>query len=178
MLEDRCWTALNKVAKAQRVQQEASEPTRRFLELLRAAILSGEAHIANLKGGAPGDDGEWGWTLVGSGDRQRFVPKGNCIGWLDGSDLFLEPTAAFSMAQELGRSTGEPLAVSQTTLKRRLREKGLLASVDAARETLTVRKTIQGTGIPVLHLHSDALAAPPEPQPVRPTGAPEEIFEC
>jgi hypothetical protein len=42
---NRCWAALEKVARAQRVRQEASEPAHHFLELLRAAILSGDAHV-------------------------------------------------------------------------------------------------------------------------------------
>jgi len=58
------------------------------------------------------------------------------------------------VAQELGRKTGEPLVVSETTLKKRLKEKGMLASTDATRETLTVRRKIQGRHIPVLHLRA------------------------
>lgn len=179
-LGERCWAALNRVAKAQRVQQDASEPTQRFLELLRAAILSGEAHVAGLDGGAPGDEGQWGWQLVGSGDHQRLVSRGKCIGWLDGGNLYLEPTASFGMAQELGRSTGEPLVVGQITLNKRLKEKGLLASTDVTRGTLTVRRRVCGESVPVIHLRADALAA----EPVRPdqygiaaTGH-SEVFEC
>lgn len=161
-LQERCWTALNQVARSQRVQQDASEPTRRFLELLRAAILSGQAHLASLKGEAPGSDGQWGWYLVGSGDHERLVSRGKCIGWLDGPDLYLEPTASYSVAQELGRTTGEPLVVGQTTLKKRLKEKGLLASTDTARETLTIRRRVCGESVPVIHLHVTALSAPHE----------------
>ena len=43
------------------------------------------------------------------------------------------------------------LAVSEQTLKKRLHEKGLLASVDVSRETLTVRRSICGTSKSVLH---------------------------
>lgn len=135
-----CWAALNTVARSQRAQQDASEPTHRFLELLRAAILSGEAHVAGLNRGAPGEDGEWGWHLTGSADHQRFINRGKCVGWLDGSSLYLEPTASFGVAQDLGRATGEPLVVSRATLKKRLKEKGLLASIDVPRETLRRRK--------------------------------------
>jgi hypothetical protein len=177
-----CWAALNAVARAQRVQQDASEPTHRFLELLRAAILSGEAHVAALNGGAPADDGEWGWFLVGGGDHQRHISRGKCVGWLDGSSLYLEPTASFGVAQDLGRATGEALVVSQATLKKRLKEKGLLASVDGPRETLTVRRMICGKSVPVLHLRSDVLSSNADSR----TSAEEErngnnlpvVFEC
>jgi hypothetical protein len=155
----RCWAALNKVAKAQRVQQDASEPASRFLDLLRAAIVSGQAHAAGMDGAAPAGDGMWGWQLVGSSDHERLVSRGKCVGWVDGASLYLEPTASFSVAQDLGRSTGEPLTVGQTTLKKRLKEKGLLVSTDLARETLTIRRKICGETFSVLHLRADALAA-------------------
>ncbi len=179
-LRERCWTALNQVARSQRVQQDASEPTRRFLELLRAAVLSGQAHLANLKGEAPGNDGQWGWYLVGSEGHERLVSRGKCIGWLDGPDLYLEPTASYGVAQELGRTTGEPLVVGQTTLKKRLKEKGLLASTDTARETLTVRRRVCGEYVPVIHLHGTVLGAPPEggSEKDEVLGDPVESFTC
>jgi hypothetical protein len=159
-LGDRCWAALNKVAKAQLVQHEAAEPTFRFLELIRAAIFSGEAHVAALNGGAPAGDGQWGWKLVGSGDYERLIANGKCIGWKDDSNIFLEPAASFAVAQDLGRSTGEPLAISEITLRKRLNEKGLLASTDPIRGTLTVRRKICGASIPVIHLRADVLSVP------------------
>ncbi|MCC6363182.1 MAG: bifunctional DNA primase/polymerase [Bryobacterales bacterium] len=148
----RCWQAMNEVARAQRIQQTSSEPAARFIELLRAAILSGEAHIATTYGNPPDDPEVWGWSVVGSGDKQRSIPKGRCIGWVDGADLYLEPVASYAVAQELGRKTGEPLVVGETTLRKRMREKGLLKSVDESREVLTVRKTIQRQQASVLHV--------------------------
>lgn len=181
VLAERCWAALNKVAKAQRAQQDASEPAGRFLDLLRAAILSGQAYVAGLDGGAPGGDGQWGWSLAGSGEHERLASRGKCVGWLDRCNLYLEPTASFGVAQDLGRSTGEPLVVGQTTLKKRLKEKGLLASTDVARETLTVRHRICGEYISVLHLRADVLAAHDSTTDAKassePVGEPE-IFAC
>jgi hypothetical protein len=171
-----CWKALQRVARAQRVQQEASEPAHRFLELLRAAIVSGDAHVAGLKGDEPPDPIQWGWRTIGTGDYQRLAGAGKCIGWLEGSNLYLEPTASYAVAQELGRRTGEPLVVSERTLRKRLHEKGLLAKVDATRETLTVRKTVQGRETPVLHLSANALANPPA-RPTADDGAAEH-FQC
>jgi hypothetical protein len=46
---------------------------------------------------------------------------------------------------------------SDITLRKRLNEKGLLASIDLTRETLTVRRRIAGEYVAVLHLQSDAL---------------------
>jgi len=46
---------------------------------------------------------------------------------------------------------GQILAVSEHTLRKRLNEKGYLASVDKPRGTLTVRRTICGSSKSVLH---------------------------
>lgn len=172
----RCWAALNHVARAQDAHQAASEPTQRFLELIRAAILSGEAHVAGMAGGAPAGEDQWGWQLVGSGDRQRLVSRGKCVGWLDDDSLYLEPTASFGMAQDVARSTGEQLAIGQTTLYKRLKERGLLLSTDPARQTLKVRRQICGESIPVLHLRADALSAS-SAAPDR-GGNQIDVFEC
>jgi hypothetical protein len=63
----------------------------------------------------------------------------------------LDPTAAFRVAQVAAREMGEAIAVTEQTLRKRMHEKGLLASVDASRETLTVRRNIGGTSKNVLH---------------------------
>jgi hypothetical protein len=49
------------------------------------------------------------------------------------------------------RDVGDVLAISEQTLRKRLNEKGMLASVDEARQTLTVRRTLGGSSKSVLH---------------------------
>ena len=49
----RGWRALGVAASGQSQHQAAGEPTRRFRELLSAAIASGRAHVANPEGGQP-----------------------------------------------------------------------------------------------------------------------------
>jgi hypothetical protein len=51
----------------------------------------------------------------------------------------------------MARDMNEPFATSPQVLKKRLDEKRLLASVETKRGTLTVRRTIAGSQIPVLH---------------------------
>ncbi len=80
------------------------------------------------------------------------MPLGECVGWVDEEAVYLEPTAAFQMVQRAGREMGEMLTVTEHTLRKRLHEKGLLASVDEKRQTLTVRRTICGSSKDVLHL--------------------------
>jgi hypothetical protein len=53
----------------------------------------------------------------------------------------------------------ERLPVSAQTLRHRLREHGLLASVDAGRQMLLVRRTLEGLPRQVLHFKGNDLAA-------------------
>jgi len=82
-------------------------------------------------------------------------PMGQRVGWVDGDDLYLDSDAAYRAAQ----AAGEGLVVDVEALRQRLREAGLLASVDEGRTPtiLTVRKRVEGRQRRVMHLHSDAL---------------------
>jgi hypothetical protein len=66
------------------------------------------------------------------------------IGWTDGENVFLEPDVVYAEVQRLAVEQGESLPVTPQTLRRRLKEKGLLATTDTARRKLTVRKMFQG----------------------------------
>lgn len=158
----RCWLALGQAAAAQARHQAASEPTARFLELLSSALGSGKAHVADPSGNAPEGQQGWGWrsVLVGSGEfgRQEWRPQGARVGWVDGADLYLDRDAALAEVQRLGREVGDGLAITAAVLAKRLHEKGLLASTDEARETLPVRRTLEGKRRAVLHLAATTIA--------------------
>lgn len=151
-LFDRGWEALGKAANRQAALQAGGEPAQRFLTLLAAALGSGKAHVANTMGDKPGEAKAWGWWKQGD----NWQPRGDRIGWVDGKDLYLEPEAAFSAAQEMAKNS-EPLVVTSQILRRRLLEKGILVSTDKKRERLTVRRTLAGKERKVLHLKADAL---------------------
>jgi hypothetical protein len=159
-LWSRCWLALGQAAEGQAEHQAASEPGRRFLELLAAAITSGRAHIAGEDGGVPPNPGAWGWRKetqgAGAFEQDVWRPQRDRVGWVveddRGHDLFLDPDASFAAAQSMGRDTDDPLAVQPKTLHRRLAQAGLLLSVDEARGRLTVRRTLGGARHYVLHL--------------------------
>jgi hypothetical protein len=150
------WDALAKLAAEQSSHQLAGEPTRRFRELLAAALASGRAHVASPSGDQPDSPEAWGWRL--SGDEWR--PHGERIGWLAVDALYLEPEAAYAAVQKQGRDSGDPLTVTARTLRKRLHERGLLHSTDTSRQTLTVRRTLEGRRREVLHTADDFLSAP------------------
>src|SRR5262249_44480704 len=151
----RCWVALQESASAQAKHQIANEPTARYLDLLRASLSSGRAHLeARSAGAPPSSPRSCGWRLDAAG---KWLPLGDCVGWVDGDDVYLQPAASYRIVQVAGRDVGEVLAVTEQTLKKRLAERGLLASRDAARETITVRKRIGGCARDVLHFHRSTL---------------------
>ncbi|MCE5306801.1 MAG: DUF3854 domain-containing protein [Acidobacteriales bacterium] len=148
-LSNECWEALRAAAAAQAKHQAATEPTSRFLESLRACLSSGRAHLQSRDGTKPDRlPGACGWRSTGI---DNFSPFGDCVGWVDGDAIYLEPTAAYRVIQTAGRDVGEQLAVTEQTLKKRLHEKGLLASIDEKRQTLTIRRSIAGSSKDVLH---------------------------
>lgn len=167
----RGWVALGETAAAQGQLQVAGEPTRRFSELLSAAIVSGRAHVAGPEGGEPEEPGAWGWRRdkVGTSDyeREAWRPLGDRVGWLKGNNLYLLPEAAYAAAQRQGRDSGEPLTVTGRTLRKRLHERRLLLSVEGSRPTFAVRRTLGGRGQGVLHLSADFLS-PHADQPDQP----------
>lgn len=148
------WQALGEAAALQGRHQAAGEPTRRFREFLSAAIASGQAHVASPEGSRPEMPGAWGWRE----SADEYKPQGKRIGWLKGKDLYLEPEASYAAAQKQGRDSGEPLTATVHTLRKRLFERGLLASTDEGRGTLTVRRTLEGSRRCVLHTSHDFLS--------------------
>ncbi len=149
-LGERCWGALCEAAESQAKHQTETEPTVRFLNLLRSLLSSGRAHLAARAGGEPDRaPGSCGWRRDSSGN---WMPLGERIGWVERDDVYLEPTAAFRAVQVAARDSGESFAISEPTLRKRLRDKDLLASVDEKHETLTVRRKIGGSSKGVLNL--------------------------
>src|SRR5215207_2417306 len=163
------WLALGDAAAAQSQHQSASEPTQRFRELLSAAVASGRAHLAGTEGYEPTSPGAWGWRLCGD----EWRPQGEWVGWITGEDLYLEPEAAFAAAQRQGRDSGDALTISSKTLRRRLHERGLLASMDDTRGVLTVRRVLDGSRRNVLHTSSNLLSTP-STRPDQPDHEPKE----
>ncbi len=159
----RTWDALRAAALQQGLHHAASDPVERYLELLRSALASGEAHVSGMDGHEPASPSAWGWRQheVGTGDNYRteWRPQGKRIGWLEGTDLYLEPEAAYQMAKRLGASSGEGITIGQRTLNRHLNERGLLLSFEEQRGTVT-RREVEGKRLYVLHLSSATLIRP------------------
>ena len=134
-LDTRFRRALGAVAEAQAEAQAASDPVRRFLELLPALFLSGRAHLQGTEAYEPEHSERLGWAREPGAPPDELRPKGKCIGWEDAEKglLYLEPSACFAEVQLFAGSEGDPLPVSKGTLWKRLREKGLIEIEEATR---------------------------------------------
>jgi hypothetical protein len=158
-LAHRMSRALDELAVQQAPYQVANDPALRFVALLNAALAGGRAHVADRLGGPPEATSLWGWRRKPGG--RKWEPCGACIGWVAGSDLYLDSSASYQAAQQAAGL--ERLAVSEQTLRRRLHGHGLLVTTDVGRQTLLVRKTLAGGPRHVLHLKaSDLVGAIPE----------------
>jgi phage/plasmid primase-like uncharacterized protein len=147
-LERRAAFAFAIVAEEQSEIQRASDPVARFGELLRSAIKSGEAYVAQTDGKMPVSAESWGWREV---TRDNWQPQGACVGWLDIDNLYLEPTTAHRIAEKMA-AQGQSLGLTVQTLSKRLSERGLISTeMLGGKRRLTTRKTIAKQRVQVLH---------------------------
>lgn len=150
-----CWDALLLAAAEQGKYQLETEPAERFVTILHSLLASGRVHLKARDGGRPNQSAEsCGWRTDHSGS---WSPQGDCVGWAEDDDIYLEPSEAFRAVQLALRDIGHALPVSESTLRKRLHEKGFLASVDPKRETLTIRRSISGMSKAVLHFRRDSV---------------------
>ena len=76
--------------------QTAGEPARSGL--LRVALATGGAHVEGRLRRVPESASLWGRKC--EPDRSEWVPSGPRIGWVEGGDLYLDPSASYEVAQQ------------------------------------------------------------------------------
>lgn len=126
------WAVLVADVERQAEHQMAEDAVEKALPLLASAIVSGNAYIASASDEqAPkGEEVRWGYRKVtrGSGPYEAYSwePRGgNLIGWVGDRELWLERGAAFAVIQKMAHDQGMTFPTEQTTLWKRLAERGL-----------------------------------------------------
>lgn len=151
--------ALQEVANAQLEDSECTDPTERFLCLIRSALQTGKAHVATLAGHAPTlpSAQAWGWEQSFQGGQASFCPQGTLVGWLstDEKVAYLEINAVLAVVRANGDKSGESLLVTSKTLLKRLKGQGLIAQHDADRNTYKL--TVNGSRVNTLAISADKL---------------------
>jgi hypothetical protein len=145
--------ALREAGGAQTDHQQAANPAQLYIDMLRAALTSGRAHLAGMNGGRPLDAERWGWRR--DADYVEPTTQGVRIGWTDGENVYLESAAAFGVAKAMARSVGENVPFGEKAMNRELARAGVLAEADPGGHT--VRRDIEGVRRRVLHLDAASL---------------------
>jgi hypothetical protein len=151
--------------------QTDQDEVERFLQLLRAALSSGNAHIAcRLKLGPPETRPyAWGWRDAGTdmtGDK-NYNPMGDLIGYYrDASghapaEVWLIQDTVFKVVQQFARNQGDVFLLSPPSLWRRLHEKGLILhpepDIGRDRPRLAIKRTVAGQTKRVMVLAADLI---------------------
>ncbi len=161
-LWQRCRKALEAAGAEQDRYLHDGDPVRLYLRALRALIASGRAHLADatMRGGMPAEAARWGWAEGLAVGEPLWRPQGELIGWVVGDDVYLQPDAAYRAARQWADAAGSRLGVSERTLHRDLRDRGLLATTDGPH--LTVRRDLSGQRQRrVLHLSTRTIGGAP-----------------
>ena len=110
--------------------------------------------MVDVDGNEPENPRAFGWrkfTLGGVGSYE-WRPKGECIGWLNGPEVLLDPEASYRIVQQCD---GEDcLNVTRRTLQKALAQQKFIV-FDQVRGSNTYRRTIAGTSRNVLLLSDD-----------------------
>jgi hypothetical protein len=180
-LARQAWEGLLQAAADQTDELAAREPSRRFLELIAAAIAGCRAHLTARDGRAPDNPLPWGYKArdlydgTGAGTDTAYDPQGTRVGFIDGPEVYLEPESSYAVAQKLGEEQGERLPVTQRQLHRRLKEQQLVLSSEGDRAT--VRRSFLNQERSFLHLSPGSLSLPKPGEsgfPGQPPSHPEE----
>lgn len=157
---------LQAIFKEQGTYHTDQDEVERFLELLRSALSSGNAHVAcRLNQGPPTvRPHSWGWRsdttdLSGEKIHKRM---GDQIGWYSEKDheVWLDKTQAFATAQQLARAQGDMLLLSASSLWRRMDERRLILQTEMNKngsKQLAVKRVVGGNKKRVLILSAELI---------------------
>lgn len=164
----RVWKALTAGAAEQQSYQTDADPVQVYLRAVKTAVVTGRAHFTSLSGDVPPSADAWGWKIEVRGGTPVDVPQGERIGWVDGTEVYLDPSAAYEIARRHARAAGTELNVTEQTLRNRLREGGHLVDVERrghkpnCRPGTAVRRDCSGCLVrTTVRLPGDAARRPP-----------------
>jgi hypothetical protein len=160
-LHEECWCGLMAAAENQIMHQAASDPVQQFLRLLNSGLVTGRFHIASAdRIGYPPDDeraATWGWRKESFRGVMEWRSQGPLIGWLVGEHLLLDPKAVFAEIQRYATAQNTPLAISDRTLWKMLKDRGTLLASESRRSPHLVRHMIHGQRLAVLQFLADSI---------------------
>lgn len=152
-LNRRARAAILEAAHSQGEFTADADPVDIFLDRLGALFVTRKAHVVDRNGRRPIDPEAWGWSRDVGGHGERFTAGGDKIGWLLETELVLHPQAAFQAVQRLGDTGDSGILVGLSTLKKRLRERGILVVEGEGRQVrYNVQRRVEGNKVRSLTL--------------------------
>lgn len=166
-------TGLQQAFNEQGIYQADQDEVERFLQLLRAALSSGNAHIAcRLKLGPPEvRPYSWGWRDACTdltGDK-AYSPMGDCIGYYAApkdnapAEVWLQQDTAYKIVQQFARGQGDGFLLSASSLWRRMHDRGLIVHTESnagrSKPRLDVKRVVAGQSKRVMVLAADLVEA-------------------
>ncbi len=140
ILVDRMNAGLLANARSQRDVLTENDPCTLFESYIRSAVAGGDAHLASKETGEePWQSSRFGWRTKMIKTRDGMVPsadeKGRRIGWVDieADAVYLQPDAAFAVAQDLGMRVGKTIPNTSITLAKRLLDAKKILSTEPGR---------------------------------------------
>jgi hypothetical protein len=152
--------------RSQEQHLSTQDPVDTFLSILPEALLSGSAHISDIKDGEAPKYNRIVYGWIEGSSYHTWNPQGKLIGYVDqvNQDIYLLAESTYSVIRGFCSQQGNNFGTSAPTLWKRLRERRLLASTDKSQNT--IRKTILSNRIRVLHFKISSLLSidsPPSP---------------
>jgi hypothetical protein len=146
-------TTMRDVAARQNDYLIAADPADQFVATLRTILAIPAGHVRAMDGGPPSKAPILGWTKVGDFD---YKPAGPRLGWIDEQNdvVYLDAAVAYETIRRHSRGT---ITTTKQTLYKRLREAGILAKTDDARQRNTVRITAQNASRSCLAIAAENL---------------------
>ena len=137
--------AIIKCCNMQNTYLESADPVDIFTGAFRQVLGSKMGHLRTAHGLAPMNCEVLGWTKEGGDEHSMasYRSHGPCVGWIDWDRniIHLDMTTGYPMTRKVA---GAELSLTQGTLLKRLKDGGLLAEVDEARQRNTLRIKAEG----------------------------------
>jgi len=162
----RCITALIEIASEASRENQQMKPCEQWKRLLISAISGNRAHLVTADGDNPGPGYGWKKSERSYTNSEGYMVKdetysggGSQIGWIEGEDIYLESTSAYTAVVEEGSRSHDNITISRVMLDKDLVKDGMLASTDLqkSKPTIAIRKRLQGLQRYVLHIKKNIL---------------------
>lgn len=122
----RAWSGLVECKRHQLAGAASRTPADRVRELLRTMLMQRRASLRSLGDGVPAEAAVCGWEPDQTVMPPSWRERGDCVGWTDGTKVWLSPGAAHDAVTSQARREEDPLTYTQRGLADALASQGVI----------------------------------------------------